>query len=113
LQQSSRGADEFVEDATANGAKVKYRDPKTNKTWSGRGRLANWLKKEQDAGGCPEIPGPGAGLANDFFFKVDDAAVFPFNASLERDDGRSAVEGSSGACNRDRSLPIEHQRLHH
>ena len=28
----------------------KYRDPTTNETWSGRGRMANWLKKRQDAG---------------------------------------------------------------
>jgi hypothetical protein len=31
-------------------ANVKYRDPKTNETWSGRGRMANWLKRKQDAG---------------------------------------------------------------
>ena len=31
-------------------AKVKYRDPETNETWSGRGRMANWLKRKQDAG---------------------------------------------------------------
>ncbi len=30
--------------------KAKYRDPKTNETWSGRGRMANWLKRKQDAG---------------------------------------------------------------
>jgi DNA-binding protein H-NS len=30
--------------------KVKYRDPKTSETWSGRGRMANWLKRKQDAG---------------------------------------------------------------
>jgi DNA-binding protein H-NS len=30
--------------------KAKYRDPKTNETWSGRGRMANWLKSKQDAG---------------------------------------------------------------
>ena len=30
--------------------KVKYRDPKTNETWSGRGRMASWLKSKQDAG---------------------------------------------------------------
>jgi hypothetical protein len=28
--------------------KAKYRDPKT--TWSGRGRMATWLKRKQDAG---------------------------------------------------------------
>jgi len=30
--------------------KAKYRDPKTNETWSGRGRMANWLKHKQVAG---------------------------------------------------------------
>ena len=30
--------------------KVKYRDPGTNETWSGRGRMASWLKRKQDAG---------------------------------------------------------------
>lgn len=31
-------------------AKVKYRDPETNETWSGRGLMASWLKRKQDAG---------------------------------------------------------------
>src|SRR4029077_16425553 len=26
----------------------KYRDPTTNETWSGRGRMANWLKRKQE-----------------------------------------------------------------
>jgi DNA-binding protein H-NS len=30
--------------------KAKYRDPKSNETWSGRGRMARWLKSKQDAG---------------------------------------------------------------
>ena len=30
--------------------KPKYRDPATGDTWSGRGRMANWLKRKQDAG---------------------------------------------------------------
>ena len=30
--------------------KAKYRDPVTGATWSGRGRMASWLKKKQDAG---------------------------------------------------------------
>lgn len=30
--------------------KAKYRDPKTNETWSGRGRMASWLKNKQDSG---------------------------------------------------------------
>jgi H-NS histone family len=29
---------------------VRYRDPQTNETWSGRGRMPNWLKRKQDAG---------------------------------------------------------------
>jgi H-NS histone C-terminal domain len=29
---------------------VKYRDPKTNQIWSGRGRMPNWLKQKQEAG---------------------------------------------------------------
>ena len=30
--------------------KAKYRDPKTKDTWSGRGRMASWLKSKVDAG---------------------------------------------------------------
>jgi DNA-binding protein H-NS len=30
--------------------KAKYRDPKTKESWSGCGRMANWLKSKQDAG---------------------------------------------------------------
>jgi len=32
------------------GVEPKYRDPTTNETWSGRGRMANWLKRKQEAG---------------------------------------------------------------
>lgn len=41
-----------VEERTSSGheVKVKYRDPKTNETWTGRGRMATWLKRKQDAG---------------------------------------------------------------
>jgi H-NS histone family len=49
-----------LRDAPTNGAagtagnahevKAKYRDPATGDTWSGRGRMAGWLKKKQDAG---------------------------------------------------------------
>jgi len=28
----------------------KYRNPATGETWSGRGRMATWLKKKQDSG---------------------------------------------------------------
>lgn len=30
--------------------KIKYRDPGTGDTWTGRGRMATWLKRKQDAG---------------------------------------------------------------
>jgi DNA-binding protein H-NS len=56
----SRGATPSANDGNTNGSderggrvqevKVKYRDPKTNETWSGRGRMANWLKRKQEAG---------------------------------------------------------------
>jgi hypothetical protein len=36
--------------ATGSAVKPKYRDPKTGETWSGRGRMATWLKSKQDAG---------------------------------------------------------------
>lgn len=29
---------------------AKYRDPATGETWSGRGRMARWLKTKQDGG---------------------------------------------------------------
>lgn len=34
----------------ATSAKARYRDGKTGETWSGRGRMARWLKAKQDAG---------------------------------------------------------------
>jgi len=30
--------------------KAKYRDRETGETWSGRGRMASWLKSKQDTG---------------------------------------------------------------
>jgi DNA-binding protein H-NS len=35
---------------TASSVKPKYRDPVTGETWSGRGRMASWLKRKLDAG---------------------------------------------------------------
>jgi H-NS histone family len=32
----------------------KYRDRTTGETWSGRGRMASWLKRKVDAGEDPE-----------------------------------------------------------
>ena len=36
------------------GVKIKYRDPKTNESWSGRGRMARWLPAKVKAGEKPE-----------------------------------------------------------
>jgi DNA-binding protein H-NS len=35
---------------SAREVKAKYRDPATGEAWSGRGRMASWLKRKQDAG---------------------------------------------------------------
>jgi DNA-binding protein H-NS len=35
-------------------AAVKYRDPKSGATWSGRGRMARWLADKVSAGEKPE-----------------------------------------------------------
>jgi DNA-binding protein H-NS len=55
-----RGRPRAIANGSGNGAtvrkgrkgkvKAKYRDPKTKETWSGRGRMASWLKSKQDAG---------------------------------------------------------------
>jgi DNA-binding protein H-NS len=39
-----------VRKARKGKVKAKYRDPKTNETWSGRGRMASWLKSKVDGG---------------------------------------------------------------
>jgi DNA-binding protein H-NS len=36
--------------ARATRIKAKYRNSKTKETWSGRGRMASWLKVKQEAG---------------------------------------------------------------
>ena len=58
--QYSRGEAPTANGGNANGSeeraergqdvKAKYRDPTTNDTWSGRGRMSNWLKRKQEAG---------------------------------------------------------------
>ena len=58
--ESSRGVTRSASDGNTNGTDErrggahevapKYRDPTTNETWSGRGRMANWLKRKQEAG---------------------------------------------------------------
>jgi DNA-binding protein H-NS len=55
-----RGRPRANANASGNGAgltrgrkskvKAKYRDPKTSESWSGRGRMARWLKSKQDVG---------------------------------------------------------------
>ena len=60
-EATARGAASSPKDTNTNGngpaagrgyrAKAKYRDPETNETWSGRGLMASWLKRKQDAGG--------------------------------------------------------------
>ena len=57
LAEDRTEAPALANDANANGrdervhdVKVKYRNPATNETWSGRGRMASWLKRKQDAG---------------------------------------------------------------
>jgi hypothetical protein len=37
-------------EATPARVEPKYREPQTGETWSGRGRMAAWLKLKQDAG---------------------------------------------------------------
>jgi DNA-binding protein H-NS len=44
------GADEPEDDGRTHEVKPKYRDPATGETWSGRGRMATWLRRKQDAG---------------------------------------------------------------
>jgi DNA-binding protein H-NS len=39
-----------AEGGATQDAVVKYRDPGTKQTWSGRGRMPNWLKRKQEAG---------------------------------------------------------------
>jgi len=37
-------------EGTPSRVEPKYREPQTGETWSGRGRMAAWLKLKQDAG---------------------------------------------------------------
>jgi H-NS histone family len=38
------------EEEKTSAVKVKYRDPGTGDTWTGRGRMATWLKRRKDVG---------------------------------------------------------------
>ena len=42
--------DPATDDDRVQPQKVKYRDPATGDMWSGRGRIARWLKAKQLAG---------------------------------------------------------------
>ena len=48
--QNGRVLADLLPTATTAHVKPKYQNPETNETWSGRGRMATWLKRKQDAG---------------------------------------------------------------
>jgi DNA-binding protein H-NS len=48
--KANGGGNGAVRKARKGKVKAKYRDPKTNESWSGRGRMASWLKSKKDAG---------------------------------------------------------------
>ena len=48
--EDEAASDEIDHHDEPTGIKAKYRDPLTHETWSGRGRMAGWLKRKQDAG---------------------------------------------------------------
>ena len=48
--KATGAANGAVRKARKGKVKAKYRDPKTSETWSGRGRMASWLKSKQDSG---------------------------------------------------------------
>jgi H-NS histone C-terminal domain len=45
----TRSAEDDADESRSE-VKAKYRDAVTGDTWSGRGRMATWLKRKQDAG---------------------------------------------------------------
>lgn len=50
-EEAPSESDQALEkDERSGDVKVKYRDAATGETWSGRGRMATWLKRKQDAG---------------------------------------------------------------
>jgi hypothetical protein len=44
------GQDVREQSSPAHDVAVKFRDATTGETWTGRGRMARWLKAKQDAG---------------------------------------------------------------
>ena len=47
--KSANGQEVREEPSSGHEVAVKYRDPATGDTWTGRGRMARWLKAKQDA----------------------------------------------------------------
>jgi H-NS histone family len=47
---ASHLASTHLSEGPASQVRPKYRDPVTGDTWSGRGRMASWLKRKVDAG---------------------------------------------------------------
>ena len=50
LQKTRNVYNGAKKDKRRNKAKVKFRDPKTGNTWSGRGRMAGWLAVKVKSG---------------------------------------------------------------
>jgi DNA-binding protein H-NS len=50
LDQGGEKASNDLPEEASSQVKVKYRDPQTGETWSGRGRMATWLRRKQNAG---------------------------------------------------------------
>jgi H-NS histone family len=48
--EASHLASSHVSKEAISHVRPKYRDPVTGDTWSGRGRMASWLKRKIDAG---------------------------------------------------------------
>jgi hypothetical protein len=46
----TNGQDVREQTSSAHAVAIKFRDPATGDTWTGRGRMARWLKAKQDAG---------------------------------------------------------------
>ena len=50
VAKSNGSGNGAVRKARKGKVKAKYRDTKTKEMWSGRGRMASWLKSKEDAG---------------------------------------------------------------
>lgn len=75
LFKGRRGANERKGRVGKPSGVPKYRDPKSGKTWTGRGKPPNWIK----------------GARNRDAFLIDQAAASPSGEAVER-DGRAGVK---------------------